>query len=132
LFSAYLNVYNDREFLLQALRSIAPYVDEVVVVDGAYERLAPYLSALGHDLVRSDERVYDAIESSGIPYRVVSRVWANQIEKRLAGYEQCTRRHVLRFDADEIFFADDNEIDRFLSRGGAVGKVEMPTYIAPG
>jgi hypothetical protein len=132
LFSAYLTVYNDSEFLLPALRSIAPYVDELVIVDGAYAWLAPYLSALGHDVARSDERVYDAIQSSGIPYRVISRVWDNQIEKRLAGYAACTRRHILRIDADEILFVDGSELERFLSRQGAVGQVLMPTYVAPG
>ena len=132
MFSAYLTVYNDSEFLLPALQSIAPYVDELVVVDGAYEWLAPYLSALGHDLLRSDERMYDAIESSGIPYRVISRLWNNQIEKRLAGYAACTRRHIMRIDADEILFVDDRQLERFLTRQGAVGQVLMPTYVAPG
>jgi hypothetical protein len=132
VFSAYLTVYNDWEFLLPALQSIAPYVDELVVVDGAYEWLAPYLSAFGQDVTRSDRRVYEAIEESGIPFRVISQVWANQIEKRAAGYAACTRRHVMRIDADEIVHFDARQLESFMSRQAAVGKMEMPTYVAPG
>jgi hypothetical protein len=33
--SAYLTIYNDWDLLEPALRSIAPYIDEPVVVDGA-------------------------------------------------------------------------------------------------
>jgi len=132
MFSAYLTVYNDWDMLLSALRSVAPYVDELIVVDGAYQWMAPYLSALGLDLVRSDSRVYDAIESSGIPYRVISRVWANQLEKRIAGYSACSGRYACRIDADEIIFFNERELERFQSRGEAVAAVEMPTYIAPG
>jgi hypothetical protein len=38
----------------------------------------------------------------------------------------------MRIDADEILFVDDRELERFLSRQGAVGQVLMPTYVAPG
>ncbi|HEY5239026.1 MAG TPA: hypothetical protein VIJ62_11640 [Rhizomicrobium sp.] len=131
-FSAYLTIYNDWEFLEQVLRSIAPYVDELIVADGAFEWMAPYLTAMGHDLERSDPRVYDIIEASRIPYRVVSGVWVNHIEKRLAAYRACTGRYACRIDSDEIMFFDDKELERFFRRGGVVGEVSMPTYIAPG
>ena len=42
-FSAYLSIYNDWDILAWTLRSIASYVDELVVVDGAYEWMAPDL-----------------------------------------------------------------------------------------
>jgi hypothetical protein len=34
-FSAYLSIYNDWDILPSALRSVASYLDELVVVDGA-------------------------------------------------------------------------------------------------
>jgi hypothetical protein len=131
-FSAYLTIYNDWEFLEKALRSIAPYVDELVVVDGAYEWMAPHLSAMGHDLERSDPRVHDIVAASGIPFRIITGVWVNQIEKRIAGYRACTGRYICRIDSDEILFFDEKELERFFYLNGAVGQVEMPTYIAPG
>jgi hypothetical protein len=45
--SAHLTIYNDFDILPYTLRAIAPYVDEVVVVDGAYEWMVPYLQAIG-------------------------------------------------------------------------------------
>jgi len=131
-FSAYLTIYNDWEFLERALRSIAPYVDELVVVDGAYEWMTPYLSALGYDLERSDPCVHDIVAASGIPFRIITGVWDNQIEKRMAGYRACTGRYICRIDSDEILFFNEKELQRFFRCRYAVGQVEMPTYIAPG
>jgi hypothetical protein len=131
-FSAYLSIYNDWDILPSALRSVASHVDELVVVDGAYDWMTPYLALLGLDPARSDPRVYAAIESSGIPFRVISRTWKSEIEKRQIGYEACSHEYIYRIDADEIIFFNDNELDAALSRGLAVGEMQMPTYVAPG
>jgi hypothetical protein len=131
-FSAYLTIYNDWEFLEQVLRSIAPYIDELVVVDGAFEWMAPYLTAMGQNPHKSDPRVYDIVAASGIPYRIISEVWANEVEKRAAGYRACQGPYACRIDSDEIMFFDEKELERFFRRGSAVGQIEMPTYIAPG
>ena len=129
--SAYLIVYNDWDMLEQVLRSIAPVVDEIVVVDGAYEWLAPYHQAFGCALERSDERLHAVLQNCGIPFRLISGVWRSESEKRIAGYESCRHRFVCRVDADEIVFFDQAQLARFL-RGGAVAQVEIPTYVAPG
>lgn len=130
--SAYLSVYNDSDLLAPALRSIAPMIDELVVVDGAYAWMADYCRALGHDPLRSDGRVYDVIEAAGIPYRVVARLWSNEVEKRQAGYAACSHRYVYRIDADEVLTFDTAEVERFFATGGAVADMEMPIYLAPG
>ena len=131
-FSAYLSIYNDWDILTPALRSVAEHVDELVVVDGAYEWMVPYVSALGLDPTRSDPRVYAAIEEAGIPFRVIARVWNNEPEKRLAGYAACANRYVYRVDADEVQFFNDDELANWLSQKAAVGEMEMPAYLAPG
>ncbi|HSZ75205.1 MAG TPA: hypothetical protein VK779_10325 [Rhizomicrobium sp.] len=130
--SAYLQVYNDWDILELALRSVAPFIDELVVVDGAYEWMAPYYRQLGKNPERSDDAVYDIIKSSGIPYRAIARLWPTQVEKRMAGYSACTHRYACRLDADEVLFFNERELEKFLTKGGAVGEIEMPTYIAPG
>ena len=130
--SAYLSIYNDWDILAPALASVKPYIDELVVVDGGYSWMAPYAQRTGRSLILSDDRVYDAIESSGIPYRVISKPWANEIEKRMAGYDACTTRHVFRIDADEILFFDTAALERYFSQGEAVGEMVMPTHVAPG
>jgi hypothetical protein len=129
--SAYLSIFNDWDILPAALRSIAKHVDDLVVVDGAYEWMLPYLTRLGIDPHRSDRRVYAALEQSGIPFRVICRVWRNEPEKRQTGYEACVHPFIYRIDADEILFFDDPALERMLSRGSAVGEMDMPAYITP-
>jgi hypothetical protein len=103
-FSAYLSIYNDWDILPASLRSVASHVDELVVVDGAYEWMVPYLTMLGIDPLRSDPRVYAALEASGIPFRVISENWKSEPEKRQAGYEACTHDYIYRVDADEVMY----------------------------
>lgn len=130
--SAYLSIFNDWDILPQALRSVSSYIDELVVVDGGYEWMVPYLDSLGLSSVRSDERVYQAIEASGIPFRIVSGTWRNEPHKRMAGYAACKNDLILRFDADEVLFFDDSALESALASGVAVGEMEMPNYVAPG
>ena len=130
-FSAYLSVYNDWDILEPALRSMKPFVDELVVVDGGYRWMAGFLDATGRNPEKSDPRVYEAIEAAGIPFRVISRMWDNELEKRLAGYMACQNRFIYRVDADEIMHFDEN-LDAFLHAGAAVAEMEMPLYVAPG
>ncbi len=40
--------------------------------------------------------------------------------------------YIYRIDADEMMFFNDNALDAALSRGFAVGEMQMPTYVAPG
>ena len=131
-FSAYLSVYNDWDLLAPALLSIASYVDELVVVDGAYEWMVPYLEAIGSDPLRSDARVYAALDASGIHYRTINGTWKNEAEKRVAGYEACIHRYVYRIDADEVLFFNDEALDAFLGSGCAVAEMQIPLYAAPG
>ncbi len=130
--SGYLSIYNDWDLLTPALRSAAPYLDELVVVDGAYSWMAPLIRQLGHQPERSQQPVRDALAGCGVPVRVIEGVWANEVEKRRAGYAACQGRYVLRLDADEVLFVDTARLERFLASGGAVAEMEMPTYLAPG
>ncbi len=121
--TAYLSIYDDWDFMGPMLRSIAPYVDDLVVVDGAYAWLADHLSRNGDDPLRSDARVYDALEDSKIPYKVITKLWANEIEKRVAGYAACEGRYVLRIDADEgDFLRRRLELERFFRKAGRRGR----------
>lgn len=131
-FSAYLSIYNDWDLLAASLRSIAPYIDELVVVDGAYGWMVPYLERLGVDPERSEARVYQALAESGIPFRLISGLWVNEIDKRRAGFTACSHRYVMRIDADEIFHLDHAALDDFVNSHAIVGEMANPTYVAPG
>ena len=121
-FSAYLSIYNDWDILPHALASIKDHIDELIVVDGAYEWMDSYLRALGKDPMRSDQRVYESLEKSGIDFKIISRSWKNEIEKRMAGYDACSNRYVYRVDADEIMFFYDGAIESFLETDKAVAE----------
>ena len=130
--SAYLSIYNDSDILDAALNSIRPYVDELIVIDGAYEWMAPFLRASGRDPERSDESVYEKLRSSGIPYKIISKVWKNEVEKRIFGFSETKNRYVMRIDADEVIFFDDAALRSFFNSNCAVAEMFMPTYVAPG
>ncbi|MDR7036506.1 hypothetical protein J2X36_001247 [Methylobacterium sp. BE186] len=131
-FSAYLSIYNDWDLLGPALASMKGRIQELVVVDGAYEWMVPYLQAVGKDPLRSDPALYEIIETSGIPARFINRCWANEPEKRIAGYAACQTDYVFRVDADEILFFNEKAFDAYLSSGQAIGEMEMPLYDSPG
>ncbi len=130
--SGYLSIYNDWDLLTPALRSVAPYLDELVVVDGAYSWMAPLIRQLGRQPERSQQPVRDALAACGMPVRIIEGVWANEVEKRRAGYAACQGRYVLRLDADEVLFFDAVQLERFLASSSAVAEMEMPNYLAPG
>jgi hypothetical protein len=130
--SAYISIYNDGDFIVTVLEHIKDYVDEIVIVDGAFEWMVPYLERLGVDVLRSTSSIYDAINASGIPHRIINKTWKNELEKRKAGYEACSHRYVMRVDADEILFFNDQCLEEFIGSGCAVAEMQFPLYLAPG
>lgn len=130
--SGYLSIYNDWDILKQALDSVIPYIDELVVVDGAYDWMSEFLYGIGRDPERSEAGVYAILAEVKIPVIIINRIWKNEIEKRLAGYESCNGDFVLRIDSDEVLFFDNKELDIFMTSGYFVGEMDMPTYICPG
>ncbi len=132
LCSAYIQIFNDWSILPYTLDSLIGIVDEIVILDGCYEWMESYLTALGRDPTRSDERVYEAVRASGIPFKIVDGVWPDQLAKRIAGYRACTHDWIFRIDADEVFFFNKETFHRFFQADHAVGDMEMPTWMAPG
>lgn len=130
--SAYLSILDDWSLLGPAVASIAPHVDEIVVVDGAYDCLAPYFAAIGRDPARSDERVRAALAPFAAKLRWVHGTWRDEPHKRAAGYEACRHRYVFRIDADEVLFFDDAQLDAYFAGSRPVAEMEMPIYVAPG
>ena len=94
--------------------------------------MVPYLEVIGTDPERSDERVYAAIEASGIPFRTINGTWANEVEKRRAGYAACSNRFIYRLDADELFFIHKSQLAAFLASASAFAEMQIPLYVAPG
>lgn len=131
-FSAYLSIYNDADILERTLESIRDYVNELIVVDGAYEWNSTYLEAIGLNPQQSEESVYAILDRSGIPYKTIKKVWKNEVEKRIAGYEATSSRYVMRVDADEVLFFDSHVLEYFINSDCAVAEMYMPNYASPG
>lgn len=130
--SAYLSIYNDSDILDQTLNSIKDYVDELIVVDGAYEWNASYLKSIGLNPEQSEHSVYNKIDKSGIPYKIIKKVWKNEVEKRMTGFESTSSRYVMRIDADEVIYFNLKNLKNFFASGCYVAEMYMPNYVAPG
>jgi len=129
--TGYLQIYNDWSRLEVSLRSLAQHIDELVVVDGAYEWMKEYAEGIGWDPERSQQEVYDILNGVGIPYRAIQRTWRNQLEKRVEGYNACKSRYALRIDADEVLTFDDNHLSQFLASDYAVASMRMHLHVTP-
>ena len=127
--SGYLQIYNDWELLEASLNSFKGIVDELIVVDGCYEWMASYYTSIGYTAEKSQKKIYDILDASGIPYKSIPRVWKNQIEKRIAGYNACTYGNVIRLDSDELILFDKSCLNDFYNSEYAVGMMNMPTFI---
>ena len=126
--SAYVSLYEDAGLLGPALASVAPFVDEIVVVDGAYGWMVPLLEG---DTTRSGPETMTALAPYGDRVRHIAGMWANELEKRVAGYEACRGRHVLRLDADEVLMARPGGLERWREAGYGVGQMGAPLFVTP-
>ena len=88
LVSVVMPTLNQVQFIEIAVRSILEQAYariELIVVDGAYEWMAPFLRSTGRNPLKSDDIIYQKIQASGIPYKVINKIWKNEVEKRIAG-----------------------------------------------
>ena len=127
-FSAYLSLYEDWELLRPSVESMLPFIDELVVVDGAYDWMAHFVRAVGKDPACSSPRVYEQLANLGIPLNIITGTWANEHAKRTAGYEACTHRHIFAIDADEFEFVDAAAVARFVAAGHPAAHKSMPPF----
>lgn len=127
--SAYLSIFDDWDALPQVLAAIDRYVDEIVVVDGAYKWIAPHLG--DRDPTRSRAEVLDALSPYSGKMRIIHDTWDDEFQKRQAGFAACSNRYVFRFDADEVNFFDDAALERFFASDYAVAQIDMPTFVTP-
>jgi len=129
--TGYLQIYNDWSRLEVSLRSLAEHLDEIVVVDGAYDWMKEYAEGIGWNPERSQQEVYDILDKVGIPYRAIQRTWRNQLEKRIAGYNACNTKYALRIDADEVLTFDDEHLAQFLESDYAIASMYMHQHVTP-
>jgi hypothetical protein len=107
--SAMVRVRNEEEFLVASVRSIAPFVEEIVILDNASTDATP-------ELIRSLARELPAVRTASYPHKI-ARVGSEKLavvraERRpspglMSTYSnwamrQCSCPFILRWDADMI------------------------------
>ena len=102
---AVINAYNEEQMLPGCLESIHDQVDEIVVVDGAYEHF-PHEHYASTDATREIARCYGArwVAPPG-------RAWETEIEKRNRFFVGEVGDWYLQIDADERLLGELPELD---------------------
>ncbi|GAB0117272.1 glycosyltransferase family protein [Acidisoma sp. 7E03] len=129
--SAYLIIYNDYDILEASLESVVGYVDEIVVVDGAYTWLAPFFERVGHRADQSAAECLSIIDKfkSRVTIKYFSGLWKDESEKRKFAYEQCVGDIIWLIDADEIFLVDQTALASFAKSDRLVAGFFAPTLL---
>lgn len=133
---ATINLYNDRAFLGACLESIKDVVDDIIVVDGAYEvylkhfkEFSPWALAWS-----TDGSLETLLNFRGLPPVRLFKTkneqtpWPNQIEKRNYMIAQVPDfDYFMGIDADEMWMGDIQEgLEKFYTSGCLA--CQMPLY----
>jgi hypothetical protein len=114
--SCYISFYYDYDFLEDIINELDNYVSEIILVDGPYSYCVDTLKKF--DLFY--ERVNKPIEINNIikknsKIKYFYGIWDNEKDKRMFGYEQCTKDIVILADADEFYYFDNNNLINFIN-----------------
>ncbi|MGE0682737.1 MAG: hypothetical protein AB7P69_17770 [Candidatus Binatia bacterium] len=126
-----LVIHNDCSLLADTLRTAAPYIDNLLIADGAYEWVAPFCLREGEDPTRSTDEMLDIVESARIPYRYIPGLWKSETHKRSASLEQAKCDRIMLIDSDELYDVDDAALDSFFRSGKALASLDCPLYMHP-
>jgi hypothetical protein len=133
---ATLNLYNDCEFLAAMLLSIKDIVDDIIVVDGAYElylkqfqEFNPWATAWSTDgslEILKSVKGLPPVKICHTPHE--DECWPNQVEKRNFMINQVPDGDwFLGIDADELLAGDAQEaLEKLYESGCIIG--QMPLY----
>ncbi|UBU47528.1 hypothetical protein LCW13_10675 [Cobetia amphilecti] len=131
MISAILIIHNDHSLLEYSLESVKNYVDEIVVVDGAYDWVAPIFEHLGVLPYETEDKkeLIDILDRSGISYKYYNGTWLNETEKRKFGITQAKYDNIMNIDSDEFFDIDIDLLDEFYNSPELViGNCSFPLY----
>lgn len=126
-----LIIHNDSALLGHVLASVRPLIDRLVVVDGAYDWVAPVCRLAGEDPERSTDGLLEVLAASGIPYTRICGTWRDETHKRRASLEACDNARVMRIDADEIYAVDPARLEAFWHSPHALGALQVPLLVHP-
>lgn len=126
--SGILIIHNDSSLLEYAIESAKPYIDELVVVDGAYKWVAPFCSELNESPNESTDDLMSKLERCGVPVKYFKGVWESETHKRKFSLEQASYDYMMLIDSDEVFELDSDLVGKFLESEQAIGECYFPLY----
>jgi hypothetical protein len=123
--SVYIILFGDFGFLDDILSTIYNNVKEIIIVDGAYSYNKPILEKLGlyYDANSCPQELQDIIKRYNIKY--YNKIFENEAEKRIFGYNACTYNNVLLVDADEFFDFNLISLKEFINSDQSVAGFEI-------
>lgn len=126
-----LIIHNDSSMLEMALDSAKEFIDDLVVVDGAYKWVAPFCELLGENSYKSSDNLIGILDDSKIPYQYFSGIWDSETHKREFSLQQAKNDFLMLIDSDELFDLDVKEVNNFIESGKAIGDCFFPLYFSP-
>jgi hypothetical protein len=124
-----LIIHNDSSLLEETLKSAKHLVDSLVVVDGAYEWVAPFCEMNGEASEKSTDDLLAILDQSGLPYTYHTGVWQNETHKRQASLEFVKTDRVMLIDSDEIYNVDDDKLQAFWASGKVMASLKAPLFL---
>ncbi|MBO9468080.1 hypothetical protein TRP8649_00896 [Pelagimonas phthalicica] len=124
-----LIIHNDSSLLAETLQSAKHLVDSLVVVDGAYDWVAPFCEMNGEDPEKSTDNLLEILDQSGLPYTYHTGTWQNETHKRQASLEFVKTDRVMLIDSDEIYNIDDDKLQTFWASGKVMASLQAPLFL---
>lgn len=124
-----LIIHNDSSLLAKTLNSARTLVDRLVVVDGAYDWVAPFCKMNGEEEDRSSDDLLKILDDFGMPYTYHTGVWQNETHKRQASLEFVETDRVMLIDSDEIYNVEQATLQAFWESGKVMGSLEAPLFL---
>lgn len=124
-----LIIHNDSSLLAETLNSAKHLIDSLVVIDGAYEWVAPFCRMSGEDPEKSNDNLLQLIIDSGIPYTYHTGTWQNETHKRQFSLEAVNTNRVMLIDSDEIYDVDESALQTFWASGMALASLDAPLFL---
>lgn len=126
--SGVLIIHNDSSLLDIALQSVKNLIDELIIIDGAYQWVAPFCEKYGENPSTSSDDLIAIVDKSGIPYHYFSGQWESETHKRIFAIEKAKNDIVMNIDSDELFIIDTEELNKFIDSDKVIAECYFPLY----
>ena len=113
--SAYTILFHDLEFYEDVIDNVYEHVDEIVIVDGPYSYAIETLKKFNFFYDETSKpKELERIINKYPKIRYYYKIFENEEQKRMEGYNLCQNNLVLLLDTDEFINLSPDKIDRFV------------------